>query len=117
VTRDGTGRVDRISGSRGSGRAGLCPGVASGGVEIAVPRPRLDVVMMRKLGRTDRAESSMRAIAGGGVVVLNDGVVGGLSNGPQDLRKAAERGCAGTAAPGAGLPGGIGHLRTLKAGR
>lgn len=59
-------------------------GLARGGVPVAVEVARalsapLDVIVVRKLGVPGRPELAMGAIAPGGVRVLNDHVVAGLS--------------------------------------
>jgi erythromycin esterase-like protein/predicted phosphoribosyltransferase len=51
----------------------------------------LDVFAVRKLGVPGREEVAMGAIAGGGVVVLNDDVLRGLSIPPEVVQQVAER--------------------------
>ncbi len=70
-------------------------GLPRGGVpvahEIAVElRAPLDVFLVRKLGVPGRDELAMGAIAGGGVVVLNEDVVRGLDIRPSDLQRVTE---------------------------
>jgi erythromycin esterase-like protein/predicted phosphoribosyltransferase len=67
-----------------------------GGVPVAYEiakalRAPLDVFLVRKLGVPGRDELAMGAIASGGVVVLNEDVVRGLSIGPPQLQQVAER--------------------------
>lgn len=51
----------------------------------------LDVFLVRKLGVPDREELAMGAIAGGGVVVVNDDAVRGLGIPPELIEQAARR--------------------------
>src|SRR3954453_10847775 len=51
----------------------------------------LDVFLVRKLGLPGREELAMGAIASGGVMVLVDDVVRGLTIAPADVQAAAER--------------------------
>jgi putative phosphoribosyl transferase len=65
-----------------------------GGVPVAAAvaealRAPLDLVLVRKLGVPDQPELAMGAIAEGGVIVLNDDVVGALRIAPQELRQVA----------------------------
>jgi erythromycin esterase-like protein/predicted phosphoribosyltransferase len=70
-------------------------GVARGGVPVgyevaaALGAP-LDVFLVRKLGVPGREELAMGAIASGGVLVLNDDVIRGLSIAPETIQRAAE---------------------------
>src|SRR5258708_654759 len=59
-------------------------------VAIALGAP-LDVFVVRKLGVPGHEEVAMGAIAGGGVVVLNDDVVRGLRVAPEVIEQPAER--------------------------
>src|SRR4030081_3667706 len=70
-------------------------GLARGGVPVgyevaaALGAP-LDVFLVRKLGVPGREELAMGAIASGGVLVLNDDVIRGLSIAPETIQRAAE---------------------------
>jgi erythromycin esterase-like protein/predicted phosphoribosyltransferase len=71
-------------------------GLARGGVPVAFEVARalgapLDVFVVRKLGAPGRSELAMGAIAGGGVVVIDDDVVRGMHVSPDDLRRVAEQ--------------------------
>jgi putative phosphoribosyl transferase len=57
-------------------------------VELGAP---LDVFLVRKLGLPGHEELAMGAIASGGVVVLNDDVVGGLGITPDVIDRVAAR--------------------------
>jgi erythromycin esterase-like protein/predicted phosphoribosyltransferase len=60
--------------------------------EVAVAlRAPLDVFTVRKLGVPGREELAMGAIAGGGVIVLNEDVVAGLGLEAEIIRRVAER--------------------------
>jgi erythromycin esterase-like protein/predicted phosphoribosyltransferase len=62
------------------------------GYEIATALDApLDVLVVRKLGVPNREELAMGAIAGGGVVVLDDDVVRALDVSPQTIRDVAVR--------------------------
>ena len=70
-------------------------GLARGGVPVAYEVARalgapLGVFVVRKLGAPGRPELAMGAIAGGGVVVIDDDVVRGLRVTPDDIRRVAE---------------------------
>src|SRR4051794_24230001 len=67
-----------------------------GGVPVAYEVARaleapLDVFVVRKLGVPGREELAMGAIAGGGVVVLNEDVVRGLGIAPDVIQRVAEQ--------------------------
>ncbi|NMH97768.1 erythromycin esterase family protein [Pseudonocardia acidicola] len=71
-------------------------GLARGGVPVAYEVARalgapLDVFVARKLGVPAHAELAMGAIAGGGVIVIDDDVVRGLRITPDDIRRVAEQ--------------------------
>ncbi|MBX6385381.1 MAG: erythromycin esterase family protein [Microbispora sp.] len=79
------------------GRPGVVVlGLAHGGVPVAyevatgLGHP-LDVLLVRKLGTPGREELAMGAIAGGGVIVLDEDVVRGLGVQPGTIRQVAER--------------------------
>jgi erythromycin esterase-like protein/predicted phosphoribosyltransferase len=59
-------------------------------VAMALGAP-LDVFLVRKLGVPGKEELAMGAIASGGVVVLNDDVIRGLSIKTEDLQRVAEK--------------------------
>jgi predicted phosphoribosyltransferase len=59
-------------------------------VALALGAP-LDVFLVRKLGVPEHEELAMGAIAGGGVMVLDDDVVRGLRIPPEVVREVAER--------------------------
>jgi predicted phosphoribosyltransferase len=59
-------------------------------VAMALGAP-LDVFLVRKLGVPGQEELAMGAIASGGVVVLNDDVIRGLSIKTEDLQRVAEK--------------------------
>jgi predicted phosphoribosyltransferase len=62
------------------------------GYEVAAAlHAPLDVFLVRKLGVPGHEELAMGAIASGGVLVLNDEVVGGLRIPPEDIQRVAER--------------------------
>ena len=70
-------------------------GLARGGVPVAYEVARalgapLGVFVVRKLGAPGRPELAMGAIAGGGVVVIDDDVVRSLRITPDDIRRVAE---------------------------
>ncbi len=70
------------------------------GYEVATAlRAPLDVFLVRKLGLPGSEELAMGAIPSGGVVVINDDVVGGLGIRPETVQSFAER-------EGRELPGG-----------
>jgi predicted phosphoribosyltransferase len=60
------------------------------GVAIALEAP-LDVFLVRKLGVPGQEELAMGAIASGGTVVVNDGVIRGLGIPPAVVQRVAER--------------------------
>lgn len=71
-------------------------GLPRGGVPVAYEvatalRCPLDVFLVRKLGVPRHEELAMGAIASGGVIVLNDDVVRGLSIRPEVLQQVAEK--------------------------
>src|SRR5947208_8857439 len=71
-------------------------GLPRGGVAVAYEVATalgapLDVFLVRKLGVPGHEELAMGAIASGGVVALNDGVVRGMGITPEILRGVAER--------------------------
>src|SRR5436309_14740993 len=71
-------------------------GLPRGGVPVAYEVARaigapLDVFVVRKLGVPGREELAMGAIASGGVHVLNDDVVAGMSVEAADIEAVAER--------------------------
>jgi erythromycin esterase-like protein/predicted phosphoribosyltransferase len=74
----------------------LVLGLPRGGVPVAyevamaLDAP-LDVFLVRKLGVPGREELAMGAIASGGVIVLNDDVVRGLSITPEVIQRVAEQ--------------------------
>jgi predicted phosphoribosyltransferase len=74
----------------------VAPGLPRGGVPVAFEVAQgigapLDVYLVRKLGVPGRPELAMGAIASGGVVVINDDVVRGLTIAPDVLRQVAEQ--------------------------
>ncbi|MHA6794234.1 erythromycin esterase family protein [Pseudonocardia bannensis] len=95
--RRDAGRV--LAGLLGRYRGGtdvVVLGLARGGVPVAYEvaralRAPLDVFVARKLGVPEHAELAMGAIAGGGVVVIDDDVVRGLRVTPEQLRQVAEQ--------------------------
>src|SRR6516164_6996025 len=71
-------------------------GLPRGGVPVAFEVARalaapLDVFLVRKLGAPGHEELAMGAIASGGVVVVNDDVVQGLSITTDAVNRVAER--------------------------
>jgi erythromycin esterase-like protein/predicted phosphoribosyltransferase len=71
-------------------------GLPRGGVPVAYEVARalgapLDVFVVRKLGVPGREELAMGAIASGGVAVINDDVVRGLSIAPDAVQRVAEQ--------------------------
>ncbi len=71
-------------------------GLPRGGVPVAYEiamslAAPLDVFLVRKLGVPGSEELAMGAIAGGGVIVLNEDVIRGLDIQPQALQEVAER--------------------------
>ncbi|MEV7007039.1 phosphoribosyltransferase [Streptosporangium sp. NPDC051022] len=59
-------------------------------IAVALGAP-LDVFLVRKLGVPGREELAMGAIAGGGIVVLNEDIVRGLGISAETVQEAAER--------------------------
>lgn len=71
-------------------------GLPRGGVPVAYEIAMalgapLDVFLVRKLGLPGREELAMGAIAGGGVIVLNEDVVRALGVSPETVQQVAER--------------------------
>ncbi|MCU1657377.1 MAG: Erythromycin esterase, partial [Pseudonocardiales bacterium] len=71
-------------------------GLPRGGVPVAYEVATalgapLDVFLVRKLGVPGREELAMGAIAGGGVVVLNEDVIRGLGITPEAIQEVVER--------------------------
>jgi predicted phosphoribosyltransferase len=71
-------------------------GLTRGGVPVAYEVAMalgapLDVFLVRKLGVPRREELAMGAIASGGVIVLNDDVVRGLTISPEVIQQVAEQ--------------------------
>jgi predicted phosphoribosyltransferase len=71
-------------------------GLPRGGVPVAYEVAThlgspLAVFLVRKLGVPRQEELAMRAIASGGVAVINDDVVRGLGISPETIQKLAER--------------------------
>jgi predicted phosphoribosyltransferase len=67
-------------------------GLPRGGVPVAYEVADalggpLDVFLVGKLGVPDREELAMGAIAGGGVVVVNEDLVRGCTSGPRSSRR------------------------------
>jgi putative phosphoribosyl transferase len=71
-------------------------GLPRGGVPVAYEVAKaleapLDIFIVRKLGVPGQEELAMGAIASGGVRVLNDEVVGGLSISEEEIQSVAEK--------------------------
>ena len=71
-------------------------GLPRGGVPVACEVARalgapLDVFGVRKLGVPGREELALGAVASGGVLVLNDGVIRGLGIAPETIQRVAGR--------------------------
>lgn len=71
-------------------------GLPRGGVPVAYEVTKaleapLDIFIVRKLGVPGQEELAMGAIASGGVRVLNDEVVGGLSISEEEIQSVAEK--------------------------
>ncbi|GAA3132732.1 phosphoribosyltransferase [Streptosporangium carneum] len=86
------GHLERYRGRRDVVVVGLPRGGVPVAYEVATAlRVPLDVFLVRKLGVPGREELAMGAIAGGGVVVLNEDVVRGLGISQRTIQEAAER--------------------------
>lgn len=91
------GRVlaSRLSNFRGT-PGGLVLALPRGGVPVGLEVSKqldlpLDVLIVRKLGVPGREELAMGAIAGGGLVVLNQSVIRTLRISAEDIQRAVER--------------------------
>src|SRR4026209_95541 len=74
----------------------LVLGLPRGGVPVAAEVARalgapLDVIVVRKVGVPTQPELAMAAVGEGGVLVVNDRVVGLTQLAPEDLERAEQR--------------------------